>query len=115
MGLNLNLLLIGLLHIHDLFNGGADVNVLAVLHEGMRLKLSVSKHVFDVELQLVCHVHKILVNLTNAIFEIGNVLVNSFVQSGLVKLLNEVLAYSLYDARLVHDRAQRVLHLVGKV
>ena len=103
MSLNLNNLLAGLLHFNNFQNGSTNVDILAVLNEVLRLELAIRKHILDAELQLVCHVCEILVDLANAIFEIVNVLINTLVDVFLVKLLDEVVADSVDDARLVHD------------
>lgn len=103
MSLNLNFLLIGLLHFHYFLDGSANVDVLAVFHEHLRLKLAVGKHIFNAKLQLVAHINEILVDLAYAIIKIINILINTFIDSRLIELLNEVLADSVDDARLVHD------------
>lgn len=103
MSLNLNFLLIGLLHLNYFLDGSADVDVLAVFHEHVGLKLAVGKHIFDAKLQLITHVYEILVDLAYAIIKIKNILINTFIDSRLIKLLNKVVANSVDDARLVHD------------
>ena len=103
MSLNLNGLLAGLLHFNHFQDGSTNVDILTVLNEVLRLKLAIGKHILNAELQLVCHVGEIFVDLANAIFEIVNVLIHALIDDSLVKLLDEVVADSIDDARLVHD------------
>jgi len=115
MSLNLNFFLVRLLHFDNFCDWSSNVDVLAVFDEHLGLELAVGKHVFNVEFQLVGHVDKILVYLLDAIVEIGDVLVNTLLQSWWIKLLDEVLTDSFDDAGLVHDWAQWIFHLMCEV
>jgi hypothetical protein len=79
VSLDLHFLLIRLLHLNNFCNGASNVDLLAILNEHLRLELTICQHIFNVQLQLVAHINEILINLADAILEVINVLVNTYV------------------------------------